>query len=80
MAVHSLFRDINMAAVTSFGKSMWSSTKRRFSKNKENTMIENNTMQSSKQRVYNKAEKDNTSKTKRIRKIMINLTKSGRLS
>ncbi|XP_044180678.1 uncharacterized protein LOC122961901 [Acropora millepora] len=28
MAVPSLFRDINMAAVTSFGKSMWSSTKR----------------------------------------------------
>lgn len=41
-------------------------------------MIENNRMQSSKQRVYNKAEKDNTSN--RIRKIMINLTKSGPLS
>ena len=43
-------------------------------------MTENNRMQSSKQRVYNKAEKYNTWKTKRIRKIMINLTKSGRLS
>ena len=60
MAVHSLLTDINMATVTSFGKSLWSSTKRRFSKNKENTMTENNRMQSSKQRVYNKAEKYNT--------------------
>ena len=51
MAIHSLFRDINMAAVTSFGKSIWGSTKRRFSKNKENTMIGNNRMQSLKQRV-----------------------------
>ena len=60
MAVHSLFTDINMVTVTSFGKSLWSSTKRRFSKNKENTMTENNRVQSSKQRVYNKAEKYNT--------------------
>lgn len=60
MAVHSLFTDINMVTVTSFGKSLWSSTKRRFSKNKENTMTENNRIQSSKQRVYNKAENYNT--------------------
>ena len=52
MAAISLFRDINMAAVTSFGETTWSPTKRRLSKDKENTLKENNRMESSKQRGY----------------------------
>ena len=57
MAALSSSRDINMATVTSFGKTIWSPTKRRFLKNKENTMKENNRMESSKQREYNRARK-----------------------
>ena len=57
MASLSSLRDINMATVTSFGKTIWSPTKRRFSKTKENTMKENNRMESSKQREYNRAGK-----------------------
>lgn len=57
MAALSSQRDINMAAVRSFGKTIWTPTRRRFSKSEENTMKENNRMESSKQRVYNRAGK-----------------------
>lgn len=68
MAALSSQRDINTAAVTSFGKTIWSPTKRRFSKSEENTMKENNRMESSKQRVYSRAGKRLYLKNKEITK------------
>ena len=68
MAARSLLRDVNMVAVASFGKTTWSLTKRRLSKNKGSTIKENNSMESSKQIGYNRAEKKTIVENKENRK------------
>lgn len=68
MAARSLLRDVNMVAVASFGKNTWSLTKRGLSKNKANTIKENNSMESSKQIGYNRAEKKTIVENKENRK------------